>query len=973
MTSEGAAGGAARAKAKVFLSYARKDIAFVDRLDAALTERGIDTLIDRTDIYAFEEWWPRIQALIARADTIVFVLSPDAVRTESVCQKEVAYAQSLNKRFAPVVCRRVDDGAVPEELRRLNWVFFEDGAQFEASVDKLADALGTDIHWIRQHTELGEDARRWAAAGRPRGLLLDSITLADAERWIAARPGNAPAPTEETRDFIAESRRAAVRRRNLLTGSLAAGLVIALSLAALAYWQRGIAEEQRALAQRNEAIAIEERDRALLTQSRFLADLAQQRIRDGDGGTAMLLALEALPDPDGGVPRPYAAEAEAALYNGSLRLQEIGIVARHDQPFISAALSPDGRRLATSASDYVVRLWDMETREQIATAPQSGKGLIHAIAFSPDGRRLALAVGDNTARLLSSETLAEVGVLRGHEKEVRGAHFSPDGHRLVTSSLDNTARIWDVETQKEVAVLRGHENSVFTAAFSPDGRLVLTASLDKTSRLWDAESYVQLAVLGHDDVVLSAAFSPDGAKAVSVSGDRTAKLWDVASRSEIGTLRGHTDSVWTCAFSADGRLVVTGSSDETARVWEVESQRQLAILVSGEAQVRSAFFTPDSRSVLTASYGYTVRLWELEAPTFAVFSSRKAGGLSRASFSPDGKRMIMTAGKKTLLFDVHRSTEISSTNQLPTGGDEPVMLIADWRLGVWHIESLSEAMVIEERSGWVTAAVFSPDGRFFATASQDGTARLWDADTRREIHSFEGHQKWVSSVDFSPDGRRLLTASWDDTARLWDIETRTQVGMLKGDGFSVRTAAFSPDGTRIATTGSFVDLVVWDARTFQQIATFKGHQGDIATAVFSPNGRMLLTASSDKTARLWDIAGQREIARLSHDDRVSLAAFSRDGKEVLTLAGEMTMSWPAYATTKELIAYGKTTVPRCLTRWQREAAFLLLEPPSWCIDMGKWPYDSDDWKTWLQYKSADANPPLPDTPQWKSWLSVRQN
>src|SRR5271156_147175 len=88
--------------ARIFISYSRKDMPFVDRLEAALKARGFEPLIDRTEIYAFEDWWKRIQALISRADTIVFVLSPDAVASD-ICMKEVAHAASLNKRFAPIV------------------------------------------------------------------------------------------------------------------------------------------------------------------------------------------------------------------------------------------------------------------------------------------------------------------------------------------------------------------------------------------------------------------------------------------------------------------------------------------------------------------------------------------------------------------------------------------------------------------------------------------------------------------------------------------------------------------------------------------------------------------------------------------------------------------------------------------------------------------------------------------------------
>jgi tetratricopeptide (TPR) repeat protein len=250
-----------QSKARVFISYSRKDMAFADRLEAALKARGFEPLIDRSEIYAFEDWWRRIETLITRADTVAFILSPESVSSD-IALKEVAFAASLHKRFAPIVFRRVDDEAVPEALARLNFIFFDDPSQFEESTNRLVEALSTDIAWIRQHTEFGEQARRWALAKGPSGLLLRSPVLEEAERWIAERPPGAPAPTEQTQAFIRQSRQATTRRRNILTGSLAAGLILALVLAGIAYWQRGIAVEQRGIAQQNEAQAKQERDKA---------------------------------------------------------------------------------------------------------------------------------------------------------------------------------------------------------------------------------------------------------------------------------------------------------------------------------------------------------------------------------------------------------------------------------------------------------------------------------------------------------------------------------------------------------------------------------------------------------------------------------------------------------------------------------------------------------------------------------------
>jgi hypothetical protein len=224
----------------------------------------------------------------------VFVLSPDAVASD-VALKEVAHADSLNKRFAPIVFHRVDDNTTPEPLRRLNFIYFDDPAHFDDSAHKLAEALRTDIGWIRQHTGFGETARRWSATGRPGGLLLRSPALEEAERWIASRPRGAPLPTEETQAFVAESRRGTTRRRNILIGSLAAGLLVALALAGLAYWQRDIAVEQQRLANEQRQLAEQQRRRAedtlaaaTKTANSLVFDLAQ-RFRNVAGIPASLV------------------------------------------------------------------------------------------------------------------------------------------------------------------------------------------------------------------------------------------------------------------------------------------------------------------------------------------------------------------------------------------------------------------------------------------------------------------------------------------------------------------------------------------------------------------------------------------------------------------------------------------------------------------------------------------------------------
>ena len=173
-------------------------------------------------------------------------------------------------------------------VSRLNFIFFDDEVVFADSLNRLCDALAADIDWIRKHTGYGEAALHWAAAGRPKGLLLRSPTLEEAEHWIASRPIDAPTPTLETQTFIRQSRQAATRRRNILTGSLAAGLVMALALAGIAYWQRGIAVEQRQIAEQQRKRAEATLAAATHKSNSLVFDLAV-RFRDTTGIPASLI------------------------------------------------------------------------------------------------------------------------------------------------------------------------------------------------------------------------------------------------------------------------------------------------------------------------------------------------------------------------------------------------------------------------------------------------------------------------------------------------------------------------------------------------------------------------------------------------------------------------------------------------------------------------------------------------------------
>jgi len=906
---------------RVFISYSRKDLAFAEALVASLIARGFEAYLDKKDILPGEPWRERLSALIARADAVVFLISPDSVLSSSVCDWELNETERMGKRLLPVVTRRAEDGKVPSRLSRLNWIFMDTSEALGTGLDTLAAALTRDISWIREHTRIGELAARWAnARNKEEHALLRGKDIDDAELWISSRPPQSPETPEVTdgqRAFIRESRRAeqeqAQRAREQITrtawfqrwfGRALAGVGVLLVAGIV-----GVIWQDIETTRREQSVFLNPIDRAT----------GEQRY-----DRAMRYALVTYPAKGSWPWTPLSTALEGKLGGAAVMTRLLLRMRGHQDAVVFAGFSPDGARVLTASGDKTARVWDAATDEVIAVLA-GHKGWVYSAAFSPDGTRVVTAAEDKTARVWDAATGREIAVLKGHCPSgqdygafgcsVLGAAFSPDGSRVVTASGDTTARVWDAATGEEIAVLKGHcppdldyelGCSVHSAVVSPNGTRIVTASDDNTARIWDAATGKEIASLaGHEDTVYSAAFSPDGTRVVTAAEDKTARIWDAATGKEIAVLKGHGAAVVRAVFSPDGTRIVTASSDYTARVWDAATGEEVAVLRGHEGGVTSAAFSPDGTRVVTASHDRTVRLWDGPTGKIAVLGGHD-GTVRSAAFSQDGTRVITAsidgtarlwdaaAGAEIAVFRGHGDSVFSA--EFSPDGTRIVTASHDKTARLWDAAAGAEIAVFKGHGGSVSSAEFSPDGTQIVTASGDKTVRLWDTATDKEIATFNGHEGEVTSAAFSSDGTRVITVG-EKTARVWDAAAGKEISVFKGHGESV---AFSSDGTRVITVGDKTARV-WDAAAGKEIAVFKGHGESVTSAAFSPDGTRIVTASFDKTARVWDVATGREIAVLKgHGDVVSRAAFSPDGTRIVTASWDkIARIWDA-ATGREI-------------------------------------------------------------------------
>jgi WD40 repeat protein/predicted Ser/Thr protein kinase len=214
--------------------------------------------------------------------------------------------------------------------------------------------------------------------------------------------------------------------------------------------------------------------------------------------------------------------------------------------------------------------------------------------------------------------------------------------------------------------------------------------------------------------------------------------------------------------------------------------------------------------------------------------------------------------------------------------------------------------------GGLWAAVFSPDGQRLATASIDGTAKVWDVASGRVLLTYTGHalpafvpgspRIPVTCLAFSPDGRQIASGSFfpnplnkqrsAGVVKVWDAATGKDAVTFRKQIGVVLSVTFSPDGRRLASSSINDDntFVVWEATTGEVVKVMHGHRSHVHRLRFTTDGRLLASASTDGSVKLWDAATLEEIRTIeAHPAPVVDVAFAPDGARLATAGNDGTV------------------------------------------------------------------------------------
>ena len=503
--------------------------------------------------------------------------------------------------------------------------------------------------------------------------------------------------------------------------------------------------------------------------------------------------------------------------------------------------SGDGQLLVAGGHRGMLYAWHTTSRE-VASSIQVPSEIYAVAMLEADTTLLAVGTWDGRVRVFDAATGGKRWDWRSGDHGVTG--MTPlEGGVLAATSSDGHIRAWDTRSGKQIRSFGPLSRPTGVAASASATHLAATSG--PYIHVWDAARGSPVVTYCDDGDTTCMEFHPmekEGVEQVVVSGTRRGTIheWFVPPAHDVDVCVASESQLMCMAVAPNGHTFVTGGGSRILRHWDVRTRSERRNWMGHAGAINCVCFSPDGKWVASGDFLGELLIWNARADALAhriqavPSGSYKTGPWVRGvAFSADGT-VVYSAGE-------------------------------DGALCAWDTDTgaLLSRHVLSESA--ITAVKASPDANGLVLGFADGRIQVVDPSTNTVEATLRGHKSFVLGLAFAADGNTLASASRDGTVRLWNVSDASTVHVLRavqttstGEADAFSSVDIHPSGARVVASGVDCSARVWDIKSGKLVATLRGEFGWMSGLGFAQSGKTLITCEDRGHIRFWHTQRLRE-------------------------------------------------------------------------------------------------------------------
>jgi WD40 repeat protein len=561
--------------------------------------------------------------------------------------------------------------------------------------------------------------------------------------------------------------------------------------------------------------------------------------------------------------------------------------------------SPDGKFIVAGGDDGYLFQWEVASRKLInSTAAHKRK--VNGLVYCPNNLTIVTASSDDTIKFWNSTTLVNERSFAANSDGVNDLDCHPQGSALLSSGQNGKLKLWDLQGNliKETDSIeanplvtnpnnlnnsnndqRNNATAVYQGRFHPQKNLIVSAYGDQNIRLWEFSpldgspaKFTPAGIIGDKKNEFTIVrFSADGNQVItagsgSANPDFSIRIWNLDGTLEA-KLQGHEENIFDLNVHPKGNLIASASKDKTVRQWQ-GTGALLRTLQKHTKPLWTVSISPDGKTIASAGNDTSINLWQQNGQLLNTLQGHRRT-IYGVSFSPDNKWIISASSDGIVNFWERNSGRLVKTftgdQQVLTGAvmNHQGNLLATFgsnrnehRIKLWKIDrnlQITPHLELKAHTQNIWAVSLHPELPILASASDDGSLKLWDTNTGKLLHSIDNaHPNGVLALAFLPNGKTIASVGKDRHLNLWDIDTGANLLRLEVADSWIYGVAVHPNGNTIAIAEADKKIHLWDLPTRTRVKTLVGHNAEVSALVYSPDGERLFSVSRDNTLRIWN-------------------------------------------------------------------------------------------------------------------------